>query len=68
MMEFTECKESGHLKADGKQGQYWIEEYSWTYLSRVVPTRAGPKNRKLGVFYDVKTAEKTANQLDEAGL
>lgn len=63
-MEFTLCDKSGHLKADGDRGQYWILSNVWVYLERVTPLPNGPTVERLGTFTSVEDAIEKANHLD----
>lgn len=67
MLEFEECEVSGHLRAMGEKGEYWVmDDGAWTYLQRVTPTAAGPLVLKLGTYYDFEEAKVVAEQFDEA--
>lgn len=67
-MEFTECELSGHQKADGNKGQYWIinETGAWVYVELVEPTPAGPKVKTFSVsFRDSEEAKLFIESHDE---
>lgn len=66
-LRFAKCPISGHLKAEGKKGQYWIMDGAWKYLTRVTPTEDGPVIEKRGTFYEIDAAILTANEIDEMG-
>ena len=63
-MNFTECDISGHLKAEGSKGQYWIIDNSWTYLERVTPTQSGALVERLGTFDSATDAMAEADRLE----
>ena len=63
-MEFIKCKLSGHLKADGLKGQYWILSHVWIYLERVTPSANGPIVERLGTFTSTEKAKLQAEELD----
>ena len=65
-IDFEECEVSGHLKGDGKKGQYWIMDDDWKYLELVTIDAAGPNIKKLGAFHAIDDAVATANLHDEA--
>ena len=57
MIDWVECEDSEHLKAEGKKGQYWIEELAWTYVRLVTSDSAGINEKKLGAFNSVEDAK-----------
>lgn len=63
-LEFIECEQSGHLKADGAKGQYWVFDMAWKYVELVNPTPAGPAIEKLGAFRDLEDAKQFAAEFD----
>lgn len=63
-LRFAKCEISGHLKADGKKGQYWIMDGAWTYLQRVTPTDMGPALEALGPYHSIDDAILDANLID----
>jgi len=65
-LEFVKCAISGHLKADGKKGQYWIMDGAWKHMKRVTPTDMGPKVECFGSYYEIDDAIKDANEIDVA--
>ena len=63
-MNFTTCNISGHLKASGSKGEYWIVAFGWIYLQRVTPNHSGPEIEALGTFNSIEDAIKEAELLD----
>lgn len=64
-MEFEECEVSGHMRASGEKGEYWVMEEAWTYLERINPTPAGPKVEQLGTFNTPAEAMEAAEGFDK---
>lgn len=65
-LRFTKCPISGHLKGEGKKGQYWITDNAWKYLTLVEPTEMGPQIRNLGTYNEIYDAILDANEIDVA--
>lgn len=66
MLDWVECEISGHLKAEGKKGQYWILDGVWKSLYRVNPTPAGPKEEHICECNDIEAAKSEASIVDGA--
>lgn len=65
-LEFAKCAISGHLKASGAKGLYWVMDGAWVHMKRVVSTDMGPKVEDLGSYYEIEDAIKDANDIDKA--
>ena len=52
-LDWYECETSGHLRAIGNQGEYWIDDSTaWKYLDFVTADAAGPSIKKIGGNFD----------------
>ena len=67
-MEFFECEQSGHLRAIGKKGDYWITEGAWIHLHLTTFDYAGPNSKLLGAYCKLKHAVNAAISIDEHGF
>tara|TARA_R110000851_G_C12776768_1_gene534831 strand:- start:77 stop:283 length:207 start_codon:yes stop_codon:yes gene_type:complete len=63
-LEWIEEELSGHLKAEGERGQYWLMDDKWIYLESVTFDAAGPNWRKHGLFFSIDEAKEMAEVFD----
>lgn len=65
-LEWIECDVSGHLRAIGIKGEYWIMQEAWTYLELVSSLTAGPNITKLGGAFDSVEEAQAFAELEDA--
>ena len=63
-MDWEEDELSGHLRAIGNNGEYWVLDLDTVYLERVNPTPAAPDIEKLGTYETVEEATAEAEEWD----
>lgn len=64
-LNFKRHEKTGWLMAEGKNGQYWIDDtMAWCYLEAVEYTSDGPKVSKVEQFNERDEAIKTASAIE----
>lgn len=67
-LDWYECDMSGHLRAIGDKGEYWIMEWYQPYynLDLVNPSPSGPHIESIGFkFTSIEEAKKAAEGFEE---
>ena len=66
MLDFKRHEKTGWLMAEGKNGQYWIDDHhAWTYLKVVEYTINGPEVEGIGgSFFENDEAIKAAEAIE----
>jgi len=65
MLNFKKHEASGQLMATGKNGQYWIEDAAWAYLTAISYTEKGPVVSKPETFDSIEDAQIVAAKLEK---
>lgn len=65
MLDFEECEFSGHLRANGSKGEYWIMDEVEVYVERMTPVPHGIVTERIGGEFDTIDDAKAFAELED---